>query len=190
MLGSVPALALGTDLGELLDATLASWLRRDSGDESLLRDPRAPDALLAFVVAMTVIGMAARDEIDLFVGRYRSWGRGGGKMPKTTPGFEVALDARVDPTAAAGTLEQQILAATAPSATSPTALDALVDALLEGGSAETLLEKLAPEADLEPDLDAARGAWRRVQEEETELVMRLLQHVLPERPRTIGAEAR
>jgi hypothetical protein len=187
MLRSGAALALGDELAELVDPTLASWLRRDSSDETLLRDPRAPEARLALVVAMTVIGLAAREEIALYVGRYKSWGRGGGKMPKTTPGFEVALDARAKVSDEMPSLERRILAATAPSELSPTALDALVDALLEGSDAEAFLGSFGESKDA--DLDTAREVWMRAQEEETELVMRLLQHVLPGRPRTIGAES-
>ncbi len=136
---------------------------------------------------MTVIGLAATDEIALSIGRYKAWGRGGGKLPKTTPGFEVALEAEVEPTEEMPALERQILASTAKSETSPTALDALVDALLEDEDAAALLSNLSTSASQDADLDAVRAAWTKVQEDETELVMRLLQHALPERPRTIGA---
>jgi len=183
-LSSAAALALADELGELMDEGLATWLRRDSDDETLLRDATAPDARLALVVAMTILGLAGRERIALFVGRYKAWGRGGKKMPETTRGFEVALDTRPDQDSDEPPLETQVLALAQPGDESPIALDALIDTITEDRGAERFLATLDVEG--EPDLDAAREAWRRVQKDETELVMRLIQHVLPDRPRTIG----
>lgn len=181
VLSSAAALALSSELVELADQTLTSWLRRDSKDDDLLRDFAAPEVRFAFFVTMAVVGLVARGEIALFVGRYKPWGRGGKKLPQTTTGFEVALDALESETAADYPFERRVVALSQPGDESPTPLDALVDAITEEtkpGELEVSDESL--------DLEAARDAWRRVQEDETELIMRVLQHVLPERPRTIG----
>ena len=195
-LSSAAALALGDELEELMDDDLAAWVRRDSEDETLLREPNHPDSRLAIVVTMAVLGLAGREQVALYVGRYKVWGRGGGKLPKTTSGAEVALEALEAIKSATGTgeslLEREFLSYAQPSAESPTALDSLIDAMAAGRDAEALLADLeedgATHAPTEDDLDAAREAWRRVQTEEGDLVMLLLQHVLPGRPCTIGVD--
>jgi hypothetical protein len=188
-LSSAAALALGGELEELWDSDLTAWVRRDAKDESLLRDPLNPDVRLAAVIAMAVLGLAAREEITLFLGRYKAWGRGGGKLPKTTSGVEVALETL--PAGGGGEtdappLEEMLLSLAASGDESPTALDAMLDEIAAGRGAEAMLAAFENTEPDDIDVDAAREAWRRAQTDEGAVVMRLLQHALPERPRTIG----
>ncbi|MBW2462110.1 MAG: hypothetical protein JRH11_10725 [Deltaproteobacteria bacterium] len=191
-LSSAAALALGDELEELMNDDLAAWLRTDSEDETLLREPNQPDSRLAIVVAMAVLGLSAREQMALSVGRYKAWGWGGGKLPHSTTGAEVALEALEAISNGAGAddslLEREFLNYAQPNAESPTALDSIIDAVAGGQDAEALLGALEEDERNPLDLDAAREAWRRVQTEEGDLVMLLLQHALPGRPGTIGVD--
>jgi hypothetical protein len=189
-LSSASAFALAGELSDLVDPDLAAWLRRDGKDETLLRDATSPSVRLATMVAMGVVGLAARGDVAIWVGRYKAWGRGGGKMTKVTEGIEVALDTR--PGAASADdlpFEREVLRLAAPGDESPIALDAIVDAIIDGRKTDTVLDTLSNRTRA-PKIDpsAARTAWKRAQVEEAELIMRLFQHALPERPRTIRAD--
>ena len=181
-LSSAAALRLGAALRAPLDAAFLDWLRAEAERPDLFATEEDPEETLGLVTAAAIFGLAARQEATLAVGRFRGWGRGEATMKNVTEGTELALDANA-PAADDGTprIEHGYLRLSQPLPESPVPIDVIRQALREEGLDPGAMEALRAEAEEgEVDVEAAETAWRRLVQEETELVIQMIRHVLPD----------
>lgn len=177
-LTSRSALGMGAALREPLDPQWRDWLRAEAQSTALLTDDEDPDEGLALIMTATLFGLAARGELRLRVGRYHSWGRGGAKLEDVTEGTELAVDGPAEDEGLPE-LERRLLAACRAIDDEPVPVDEIVAALDRDSARPAFLARLRDE---EPPSSAecedAAEAWRRLVDEEPELVMRMVEQAL------------
>lgn len=129
--------ALHEGFRELLRASLANRdLYRD--DEDRLEGPMEERENEALVFAATLLGMAARGEVELYEGRFKGWGRGRAKMKQVTEGYDLAITRGTSEPD--GAFETKILAAVA-EGSEPTSI-AEMSELRDDGTEESRDEAL------------------------------------------------
>lgn len=148
--------ALHEGFRELLRASLANRdLYRD--DEDRVEGPMEERENEALVFAATILGMAARGEVELFEGRFKGWGRGRAKMKSVTDGYDLALGRGKGDVA--GAFEKRILEAIAEGA-EPTSISEMSGLRDDGTDASD---------------DEALDGWEDGLEQNPELIQQILE---------------
>lgn len=148
------------DLREGLNEGFRELLRGALANRDLYRDDEEPGPMEeteneALVFVATVLGMAAREEVELVEGRFKGWGRGKARMKNITEGYDLAIK-RVA-SEVEGDLEQRIFEATGKD---PTSLSTMTELRDEG---------------TEESREEALDAWDEGLEKNPELIQQLLE---------------